>query len=269
MGVVNVTDDSFSDGGRYLDPDRAVEHGLRLAAEGAAIIDVGGESTRPGAVRIEPQVETARVVPVVKQLAAQGVMVSIDTIRAGVARAALESGARIVNDVSGGRADPAMAPLLADAKVPWVLMHWRSVSAEHPHRVPHYRDVVAEVRAELLASVDHAVAAGVDAAKLIIDPGLGFAKTAQHNWALLHALPQFVATGIPVLVGASRKQFLGALLADADGTLRPPDGRETATAVISALAALHGVWGVRVHDVRASVDALKVVEAWNQGGTNG
>jgi dihydropteroate synthase len=269
MGVVNVTDDSFSDGGRYLDPDRAVEHGLRLAAEGAAIIDVGGESTRPGAVRIDPQVETARVVPVIKQLAAQGITVSIDTIHAGVAQAALESGARIVNDVSGGRADPAMAPLLAQAGVPWILMHWRSVSAEHPHRVPHYRDVVAEVRAELLASVDHAVAAGVDAAKLIIDPGLGFAKTAQHNWALLHALPQFVATGIPVLVGASRKRFLGALLADADGALRPPDGRETATAVISALAALHGVWGVRVHDVRASVDALKVVEAWSQGGSDG
>lgn len=269
MGVVNVTDDSFSDGGRYLNPDRAVEHGLALAAEGAAIIDVGGESTRPGAVRVEPQVETARVVPVVKQLAAQGITISIDTIHAGVARAALDSGARIVNDVSGGRADPAMAPLLAEAKVPWVLMHWRSVSAEYPHRVPHYRDVVAEVRAELLASVDRAVAAGVDAAKLIIDPGLGFAKTAQHNWALLHALPQFVATGIPVLVGASRKRFLGALLADADGTLRPPDGRETATAVISALAALHGVWGVRVHDVRATVDALKVVEAWKQGGIDG
>ncbi|BCO33962.1 dihydropteroate synthase [Mycobacterium heckeshornense] len=269
MGVVNVTDDSFSDGGRYLNPDRAVEHGLALAAEGAGIIDVGGESTRPGAVRVEPQVETARVVPVVKQLAAQGITISIDTIHAGVARAALDSGARIVNDVSGGRADPAMAPLLAEAKVPWVLMHWRSVSAEYPHRVPHYRDVVAEVRAELLASVDRAVAAGVDAAKLIIDPGLGFAKTAQHNWALLHALPQFVATGIPVLVGASRKRFLGALLADADGTLRPPDGRETATAVISALAALHGVWGVRVHDVRATVDALKVVEAWKQGGIDG
>ncbi|WP_275998673.1 dihydropteroate synthase [Mycobacterium noviomagense] len=269
MGVVNVTEDSFSDGGRYLDPDRAVEHGLALAAEGAAIVDVGGESTRPGAVRIDPQVETARVVPVVKQLAARGITVSIDTIHAGVAQAALESGARIVNDVSGGRADPAMAPLLAEAAVPWVLMHWRSVTDARPHQVPPYRDVVAEVRAELLASVDDAVAAGVDAANLIIDPGLGFAKTAQHNWALLHALPQFVATGIRVLVGASRKRFLGSLLADADGTLRPPDGRETATAVISALAALHGVWGVRVHDVRATVDALKVVEAWSRGAPDG
>jgi dihydropteroate synthase len=269
MGVVNVTDDSFSDGGRYLDPDRAVDHGLTLAAEGAAIVDVGGESTRPGSVRIDPQVETARVVPVVKQLAAQGITVSIDTIHAGVARAALESGARIVNDVSGGRADPAMAPLLAEAQVPWVLMHWRSVTDARPHQVPPYRDVVSEVRTELLASVDDAVDAGVDAANLIIDPGLGFAKTAQHNWALLHALPQFVATGIPVLVGASRKRFLGRLLADPDGSLRPPDGRETATAVISALAALHGVWGVRVHDVRATVDALRVAEAWKQGGSDG
>ena len=265
IGVVNVTDDSFSDGGRYLDADRAVEHGVALAAEGAAIIDVGGESTRPGAVRIEPRIEIGRVVPVVKALAAEGITVSIDTMHAGVARAALESGAQIVNDVSGGRADPQMASLLVEAGVPWVLMHWRPVSADRPHRVPQYRDVVAEVRAELLASVDDAVTAGVDPAKLIIDPGLGFAKTGQHNWALLHALPELVGTGIPVLVGASRKRFLGTLLAGSDGAVRSPDGRETATAVISALAAWHGVWGVRVHDVRASVDALKVVEAWTDG----
>ncbi|WP_297728755.1 dihydropteroate synthase [Mycobacterium sp.] len=267
MGVLNVTDDSFSDGGRYLDADDAVAHGLAMAAEGAGIVDVGGESTRPGAVRIDPRVETSRVVPVVKELAAQGITVSIDTMHADVARAALQSGARIVNDVSGGRADPAMAPLLAEAGVPWVLMHWRSVSPERrPHEAPHYRDVVAEVRAELLANVDDAVAAGVDPNKLVIDPGLGFAKTGQHNWALLHALPQLVATGVPVLLGASRKRFLGTLLAGPDGSPRPPDGRETATAVISALAALHGAWGVRVHDVRASVDALKVVEAWTQNG---
>jgi dihydropteroate synthase len=262
MGVLNVTDDSFSDGGRYRDPDDAVAHGLALAAEGAGIVDVGGESTRPGAVRIDPRVETSRVVPVVKELAAQGIIVSIDTMHADVARAALQSGASIVNDVSGGRADPAMAPLLAEAGVPWVLMHWRSVSSDNPHVAPPYHDVVAEVRAELLASVDDAVAAGVDPAKLVIDPGLGFAKTGQHNWALLRALPQLVATGIPVLLGASRKQFLGTLLAGPDGAPRPPDGRETATAVISALAAVHGAWGVRVHDVRASVDALKVVGAW-------
>ncbi|TAM64806.1 dihydropteroate synthase [Mycobacterium sp.] len=263
MGVLNVTDDSFSDGGRYLDPDKAVAQGLALVADGAGIVDVGGESTRPGATRIDSRVETSRVVPVVKELSSQGITVSIDTMHADVARAALCSGARIVNDVSGGRADPAMAPLLAEAKVPWVLMHWRSVSVERPHAAPNYRDVVAEVRAELLASVDAAVSAGVDPAQLMIDPGLGFAKTGQHNWALLHALPHLVATGIPVLLGASRKRFLGTLLAGPDGSPRPPDGRETATAVISALAALHGAWGVRVHDVRATVDALKVVAAWN------
>ena len=159
-----------------------------------------------------------------------------------------------------------MAPLLAEAGVPWILMHWRSVQADEPHAAPHYDDVVAQVLAELLDSVEAAVAAGVDRDKLIIDPGLGFAKDASHNWALLQALPDFVETGIPVLVGASRKRFLGALLASADGTPRPPDGRETATAVISGLAALHGAWGVRVHDVGASVDAVKVVEAWQSGG---
>ncbi len=262
MGVVNVTDDSFSDGGLFLDRDRAVEHGLKLTAQGAAIVDVGGESTRPGATRIDASVETARVVPVIKSLAEQGITVSIDTMHASVARAALENGARIVNDVSGGLADPDMAPLLADAGVPWVLMHWRSVGAQRPHQAPEYADVVADVRAELLRCVDAAVAAGVDPANLIIDPGLGFAKNAEHNWALLRALPQFVAGGIPVLVGASRKRFLGTLLAEPDGTPRDPAGRETATAVISALAAQCGVWGVRVHDVRASVDAVKVVEAW-------
>lgn len=262
MGVVNVTDDSFSDGGRYLDPTRAVEHALALAADGANIIDVGGESTRPGAVRIDAAVEIARILPVVKEIAAQGITVSIDTMHAAVARAALENGASIVNDVSGGRADPDMAPLVAEAAVPWVLMHWRSVQQDQPHEVPGYRDVVAEVLDELLAGVDAAVAAGIDRDKVIIDPGLGFAKTAHHNWALLRALPELVATGIPVLVGASRKRFLGTLLAGADGTPRPPDGRETATAVISALAGMHGAWGVRVHDVRASVDALQVIDAW-------
>jgi dihydropteroate synthase len=267
MGVVNVTHDSFSDGGLYLDVDRAVEHGLALVADGAAIIDVGGESARPGAVlRVDARAETARVVPVVKALASEGITVSVDTMHAAVARAALESGAQIVNDVSGGRADPGMTGLLVEAGVPWVLMHWRPVSLDCPHEIPRYRDVVADVRVELLASVDDAVAAGVDPAKLIIDPGLGFAKTGQHNWELLHALPELVAAGVPVLVGASRKRFLGRLLAAPDGAARPPGGRETATAVITALAALHGAWGVRVHDVRASVDALKVVQAWRQAG---
>ncbi|MDG4665278.1 dihydropteroate synthase [Mycobacterium sp. 236(2023)] len=265
MGVVNVTDDSFSDGGLFLDRDRAIAHGVELAAQGAAIVDVGGESTRPGATRIDADVETARIVPVVKELAQQGITVSIDTMHAAVAQAALENGAQIVNDVSGGRADPDMVNVVAEAGVPWILMHWRSVGSDNPHDAPAYGDVVGEVRAELLAGVDSAVAAGVDPAKLIIDPGLGFAKTAQHNWALLKALPEFVATGIPVLVGASRKRFLGALLAEPGGEPRPPSGRETATAVVSALAAWNRAWGVRVHDVRASVDALAVVTAWQAG----
>ncbi len=268
MGVVNVTADSFSDGGLFLDRDRAVEHGVDLVGQGAAIIDVGGESTRPGATRVDPAVETSRVLPVVKELAQQGITISIDTMHAGVAYAALENGASLVNDVSGGKADPDMARVVAEAGVPWILMHWRSVGSGRPHEVPGYGDVVVEVRDELMAGVDAAVRAGVDPAKVIIDPGLGFAKTAQHNWALLHALPEFVATGIPVLVGASRKRFLGALLAGPDGEPRPPDGRETATAVISALAGWHRVWGVRVHDVRASADALAVVDAW-RGGSDG
>lgn len=262
MGVVNVTDDSFSDGGRFADPDRAIAHGVELADQGAAIIDVGGESTRPGATRVDAEVEIARIAPVVKTLAQQGLTVSIDTMHARVASVAIDCGARIVNDVSGGRADADMARVVADAGVAWILMHWRSVAADRPHEVPAYVDVVADVEAELTAAVDAAVAAGVAAEDLVIDPGLGFAKSAEHNWALLRALPRFVATGLPVLVGASRKRFLGSLLAGRDGTLRSPDGRETATAVISALAARHGAWGVRVHDVAASVDALKVVEAW-------
>ncbi|MGE2732564.1 dihydropteroate synthase [Mycolicibacterium vaccae] len=266
MGVVNVTDDSFSDGGLFLDRDRAIAHGVELAAQGAAIVDVGGESTRPGAVRVDPDVESARVLPVVEALARQSITVSIDTMHAKVAEAAVHHGASIVNDVSGGRADPDMVRVVADTGVPWVLMHWRSVGQDRPHAVPEYRDVVAEVRDELMTAVDAAVAAGVDPAKLVIDPGLGFAKTAQHNWALLAALPDFVATGIPVLVGASRKRFLGTLLSGPDGAPRPPDGRETATAVISALAGWHGAWGVRVHDVQASVDALAVVSAWQAAG---
>ena len=194
MGVVNVTADSFSDGGRYLDPDRAVEHGVRLLADGADIIDVGGESTRPGAVRVDESVEIKRVVPVISALAAEGVQVSVDTMRAGVAAAAIEAGATIVNDVSGGRADPGMAALLADAGLPWILMHWRPAAAESDagrrftHRVDDtggYRDVVAEVSRELLGQVDAAVDVGVDPDNIILDPGLGFAKTAQHNWALL------------------------------------------------------------------------------------
>ncbi|WP_051161411.1 dihydropteroate synthase [Nocardia brevicatena] len=264
MGVVNVTGDSFSDGGRYLDPDLAVGHGVRLFENGADIIDVGGESTRPGAVRIDPETETSRVVPVIRGLVAAGVPTSVDTMRARVAEAAIAAGVSVVNDVSGGRADPAMVEVVADAGVPWILMHWRA-AADYRHTGPadRYDDVVAEVRAELHAQVQRAISAGVDPARLLLDPGLGFAKTNEHNWALLAALPEFVADGLPVLIGASRKRFLGTLLADETGP-RPPDGRETATATISALAALHGAWGVRVHDVRGSLDAIAVTDAWQR-----
>jgi len=269
MGVLNVTADSFSDGGRYLDPAAAIARGRALAAAGADIIDVGGESTRPGAHRVPAEVEAGRVVPVIAELAGSGVTCSVDTTRAEVADAALRAGALIVNDVSGGLADPEMASVVAAAGVPWILMHWRGHSADMD-TLAHYRNVVDEVRAELLDRVEAAVSAGVAESAIVLDPGLGFAKTAEHNWALLRLLPQLTGLvgpgwGFPVLIGASRKRFLGALLADASGP-RPPDGREAATAAISALAAAAGAWGVRVHEVSASLDAVRVAAATTGSG---
>lgn len=268
IGILNVTPDSFSDGGRYLDREHAVAHGVALADCGADLVDVGGESTRPGAERVDADSEIERVVPVLRELVAQGVRCSVDTTRAAVAEAALEAGAAVVNDVSGGLADPAMARVMAQAEAPWILMHWRGHSAAMDE-LARYEDVVAEVRAELVARVDAAVLAGVDPAALVLDPGLGFAKTAAHNWAVLRRLDVFTELGFPVLVGASRKRFLGALLADSQGEPRPPDGRETATAAVSALAAAAGAWGVRVHDVTASRDAVAVAAAWRPGTTRG
>jgi dihydropteroate synthase len=264
IGIINVTPDSFSDGGRYLDRDDAVAHGLALRAQGADLIDVGGESTRPGARRVDAPTEIARVVPVIRELAASGLLCSVDTTRAAVAEAALEAGAIIVNDVSGGLADPAMASTMARCRVPWILMHWRGHSATMDH-LAHYADVVTEVRAELVAQVDAAVLAGVDPGALVLDPGLGFAKKAAHNWALLGHLDVLTELGFPILVGASRKRFLGTLLAGDDGQARPCDGRDTATAAVSALAAAAGAWGVRVHDVAASRDAIAVAAAWRLG----
>lgn len=266
MGILNVTADSFSDGGRFLNRDAAVARGLELRDLGVDIVDVGGESTRPGATRVDPEIEAARVAPVIEELVAAGIRVSVDTMRASVAAAAIDAGAAIVNDVSGGRADADMASVVADAGVPWILMHWRSAS-DYIHRgsADQYDDVVRDVRDELLTQVDLALAAGVDSSSIILDPGLGFAKTADHNWALLNALPEFTALGFPVLVGASRKRFLGSLLSAADGTPRPPAGREIATAVVSALAACEGAWGVRVHDAQASLDAVAVASAWSRG----
>ena len=260
MGVLNVTPDSFSDGGRFADLDVAVEHGRRMVADGADIVDVGGESTRPGAQRVDAEEELRRVRPVITELAAAGVPLSIDTYRASVAEAALAAGVAVVNDVSGGLADPAMASVVRDAHCPWILMHWRGHSA-HMQDLARYDDVVKDVRAEVLARVDAAVAAGVDESCLVIDPGLGFAKTAAHNWALLAGLESFVETGLPVLVAASRKSFLGTLLAGDDGAPRPVDEREDATTALTAYCALRGAWGVRVHEVRPSVDAARAIAA--------
>jgi len=268
MGVLNVTPDSFSDGGCYADRDAAVRHGLEMHASGADYVDVGGESTRPGADRVDADEECRRVLPVIRELVGSGVRVSVDTTRAEVAEAALTAGAVMVNDVSGGLADKNMAELVAEAGVPWVLMHWRGHSREM-YAAARYGDVVTEVRAELTARVEDVVAAGVDPGQLVLDPGLGFAKNAEHNWALLAGLDRLVALGLPLLVGASRKTFLGRLLAGPDGELRPVEGRETATAAISVLAAQAGAWGVRVHDPVRSLDAIATVAAVEAARTAG
>lgn len=260
VGVLNVTPDSFSDGGRYTSVDAALDHAHEMHRAGADLIDIGGESTRPGAQRVDPHEELRRVLPVIRELARAGVPMSIDTYRASVAAVVLDEGVSVVNDVSGGLADPDMAAVVRDAGCPWILMHWRGHS-EHMQDLATYDDVVKDVRTELLARVDAAVAAGVDERQLVIDPGLGFAKTAAHNWTLLAALDSFVELGLPVLVASSRKSFLGRLLAAADGTPRPVDDREDATTALTAYCALHGVWGVRVHEVRPSVDAALAIAA--------
>ncbi len=259
MGVLNVTPDSFSDGGRYLNLDDAVAHALEMTEQGADLIDVGGESTRPGAVRVPADEEARRVLPVIRQLAAAGLVVSVDTYRATVAEAAIAAGARIVNDVSGGLGDPDMARVIRDAGCPWVLMHWRGHSADMA-ALASYHDVVADVRSELLSRVDQAVAAGVASQQLVLDPGLGFAKRPEHDWALLGRFEALTGLGLPVLLGASRKSFLGKLLAEKTGP-RPSAGREDATTALTMFAALNGAWGVRVHRVRPSVDAALAASA--------
>jgi dihydropteroate synthase len=260
MGVINVTPDSFSDGGLHFDIDRAIAHGHQLAADGADIVDVGGESTRPGADRVDPDEELRRVIPVVQALSSSGILVSIDTMRHETAAAALEAGARLINDVSGGSADPLLPKVAAEVQLPYVVMHWRGHSADMMAKAT-YSDVVADVCAELSAQRDAVVAAGVDPGHVILDPGLGFAKQAAHNWALLAHLDALQALGHPVLIGASRKSFLGHLLADQEERARPTDGREDATTAITALAATAGVWGVRVHEARPSADAVRVAQA--------
>jgi len=262
MGIVNVTPDSFSDGGRFLATDDAVAHGRDLLAEGADILDIGGESTRPGATRPLVAEELARVVPVIEALASEGAVVSVDTMRAEVAEAAVKAGAAIVNDVSGGLADPRILDATADTGAVFVAMHWRAHGGEmQSQEFLTYADgVVATVRDELQQRVDAALAAGIAPDRLVLDPGLGFSKTADDNWALLAGLDEIAAMGHPVLVGASRKAFLGRLLADAEGTPRPVTEREYAHAALNVELARHRVWCTRVHDVGATRDALAVVE---------
>jgi dihydropteroate synthase len=261
MGIVNVTPDSFSDGGRWADPRSAIEHGRCLLADGADILDIGGESTRPGATRPLVEEELGRVVPVIAALAATGATVSIDTMRAEVARAALDAGASIVNDVSGGLADPAMLEVVAASQATYVAMHWRAHS-DHMQDLATYDDpggVVGAVREELSGRVRAMLAAGIDRERIVLDPGLGFAKRGEHNWELLRGLDALQGLGFPILVGASRKQFLGSLLATADGTPRAVDEREYAGTALTLLLAQRRVWGLRVHDVRASHDTLRVL----------
>ena len=261
MGVLNVTPDSFSDGGRFLDPELAVKHGRQLVAEGADLVDVGGESTRPGAARPSVEEELDRVLPVIETLCAEGVQVSVDTMRAQVAEAAVGAGAVLVNDVSGGRADEAMFDVVARLGAPYVLMHWRAHSREMLEHTE-YVDVVAEVVEELRQQLDRAVAAGVDPARVALDPGIGFSKTADQNWTVLTEMERFHALGRPLLIATSRKRFLGHLLADRDGELRPPIGRDDATTATTALAAAAGAWCIRAHSVRATADAVRVARRW-------
>lgn len=262
MGVVNVTTDSFSDGGKWLDADTAVRHGVELARDGADLVDVGGESTRPGATRIAADEELRRVVPVIEGLVAAGITVSVDTMRASTALRALQAGASILNDVSGGRADPEMMGVAAEAGCPIVLMHWREhslVMQQHTH----YDNLVADISAELMVQVDAALSAGIARDRIILDPGLGFSKTGDQNWTVLAELESFTRLGYPVLLAASRKRFLGELLAEphAGGAAvpRPTDRREHATTALTALAAVAGAWCVRVHEPAASADAVRVV----------
>jgi len=258
MGILNVTPDSFSDGGLYSATDAAIARGVELRDQGATIVDVGGESTRPGAARVDPAEERARVVPVIAALVQEGVSVSIDTMHADTARAAVEAGAQLINDVSGGLADEGMSRLVAETGVHYAVMHSRgSADAE-----PGYTDVVAEVRADLKSRVAELVVAGVDPARILLDPGLGFAKNADHNWALLGRLDEITSLGHGVLIGASRKRFIGALLPEGS----PMENRDLPTAVISALAARSGAWAVRVHDVPSTRVALEVADHWIAGG---
>jgi dihydropteroate synthase len=258
MGVLNVTPDSFSDGGRFIDARIATSHALQMIKDGADIIDIGGESTRPGSDRISAQEELDRVLPVISALVDSGVAISIDTMRAEVARQAIAAGACMVNDVSGGKSDPTILDYVASLNSPYILMHWRGPS-NIMNTLTNYDDVVADVTTEIGKQVDVAVAAGIARERIVIDPGIGFAKTVDQNWPILKHLDVLEGLGLPILMGASRKKFLGELLA-VDGVARDSDERESATTAISTLMAARGLWAVRVHDVKSSSDAIAVVD---------
>ena len=258
MGVLNVTPDSFSDGGRFNDQTIATNHALQMIEDGADIIDIGGESTRPGSDRISVEEELDRVLPVISALSGTGVAISIDTMRVEVARAAVAAGACMINDVSGGKADPGMLDFVATLETPYILMHWRGPS-NIMNTLTDYQDVVEDVASEINQQVEVAVAAGIARERIAIDPGIGFAKTVDQNWPILKHLDVLEGLGLPILMGASRKKFLGELLAK-DGIARDSDDRESATTAISTLMAARGLWAVRVHDVKSSSDAIVVVD---------
>jgi dihydropteroate synthase len=263
VGVLNVTPDSFSDGGQYIDTDAAIAHAVELRSQGANLIDVGGESTRPGAERIDPEVEQARIMPVIRQLVERNIPVSVDTMNAATAQAAADAGVTVINDVSGGLADPEMYRVVAKTEVSYIASHWRGHS-ETLDELTSYRNVVSEVRDALKSRIAELLVWGVSPDRIVVDPGLGFAKTSEHNWALLHGLSDLVTLGYPVLIGASRKRFLAPFAAPG----APTTERDFATSVTSALAAQAGVWGVRVHDVPSTATALQIWSAWHDGGRN-
>ena len=262
-GVLNVTPDSFSDGGLFTDSQRALEHARELVDQGASVVDVGGESTRPGATRVSAEDEISRVIPVVAALSSAGVRVSVDTMRATTARAAIDAGAGIINDVSGGLADPDMFALIADSDANYVMMHWRGHSDTMDDRA-HYDDVVAEVAQEVTARVNLAVEFGISADQILLDPGLGFAKTPAHNWQRLRNLSDAIPGPSRVVVGASRKRFLGEVVS---GEHEPRD-RDGVSAALGVLLADQGVFALRVHNVTAHREALDVWQAFREGGTS-
>lgn len=265
MAILNVTPDSFSDGGQWDDTHSALRHAHDLVAAGADLIDVGGESTRPGSTRLDAATEIDRVLPVVKALSEEGVVVSVDTIHAETAQAVIAAGAAIINDVSGGLADPQMYQVVAQApQVAYVCQHWRGTPETMDTLTDYQGDVTGGVLAELRQRVQDASASGIDPNRIILDPGLGFAKTSQQSWELLANLERFIQTGHPILVGASRKRFLASLASADPSVPNPAQSRDSATAAVSALSAWHGAWAVRVHQVRANLDAVRVAAAWKE-----